>query len=255
MSMTMNGSNQNQPYQQGQPMPPVQPAGPQQGPPMAPPVVNPPRTYPVAPAAMVPVRHTKNKFLTVLCAFIPGAGQMYQGLMKKGISLMLLFTGIIAAAVIFYMGALCALLPVVWFYAFFDALNRINLTVDELKLVEDKFLFVGDITTRLPKTDGYLAQIVRKRHVIIGWVVILLAIWLLLNVTVSGSYSLAYILPGEVARWIRTIIRTLPTMVLPLICLFVGIRLVKGSSKKSDAAREVYDEYTIPQDNTQNKTE
>ena len=250
-------SNHNQPYQPGQQMPPVQPAY-QQTPgsnavpnqPVSPPP-NAPRTY-VVPA---PVRRTKNKFLTVLCAFIPGAGQMYQGLMKRGISLMLLFTGIIAAAVIFYMGALCALLPVVWFYAFFDALNRINMTVEELKQVEDSFLFVGDVSARLPKTDSYLAKLIQKRHVIIGWGVILLAVWLLLNVAASGSYSLSYILPDEVARWIRNAIRSLPTLVLPLICLFVGIRLVKGSSKKNETPREVYDEYTIPQDGGQNKTE
>ena len=29
----------------------------------------------------------KNGFLTFCCAFIPGAGQMYQGYMKRGLSL------------------------------------------------------------------------------------------------------------------------------------------------------------------------
>ena len=32
----------------------------------------------------------KNGFLTFCCAFIPGAGQMYQGYMKRGLSLMLM---------------------------------------------------------------------------------------------------------------------------------------------------------------------
>lgn len=35
-----------------------------------------------------PARQTKNKFWTVFWSFIPGAGQMYHGLMKRGISLM-----------------------------------------------------------------------------------------------------------------------------------------------------------------------
>lgn len=42
--------------------------------------------------------------------------------------------------------ALVFLLPVIWFYAFFDALNRINMTVEELELQPDEFLFIG----RLP---------------------------------------------------------------------------------------------------------
>ena len=31
----------------------------------------------------------KNGFLTFCCAFVPGAGQMYQGYMKRGLSLIL----------------------------------------------------------------------------------------------------------------------------------------------------------------------
>ena len=36
----------------------------------------------------------KNGFLTFCCAFIPGAGQMYQGYMKRGLSLILIFFAI-----------------------------------------------------------------------------------------------------------------------------------------------------------------
>jgi len=35
----------------------------------------------------------KNGILTLLFAFIPGAGQMYQGYMKRGLSLMLMAAG------------------------------------------------------------------------------------------------------------------------------------------------------------------
>ena len=34
----------------------------------------------------------KNSLLTFLCALVPGAGQMYLGLLKKGCSIMLAFT-------------------------------------------------------------------------------------------------------------------------------------------------------------------
>ena len=36
----------------------------------------------------------KNGILTLLFAFIPGAGQMYQGYMKRGLSLMLMAAAI-----------------------------------------------------------------------------------------------------------------------------------------------------------------
>ena len=40
----------------------------------------------------------KNGFLTLLFAFIPGAGQMYQGYMKRGLSLILMCCAIGAVA-------------------------------------------------------------------------------------------------------------------------------------------------------------
>ena len=43
----------------------------------------------------------KSGFWTFLFSWIPGAGEMYMGFMRMGISLMILFWGIIALAVFF----------------------------------------------------------------------------------------------------------------------------------------------------------
>ena len=42
----------------------------------------------------------KNGILTLLFAFIPGAGQMYQGYMKRGLSLVLMAAAISMAAML-----------------------------------------------------------------------------------------------------------------------------------------------------------
>ena len=42
----------------------------------------------------------KNGILTLLFAFIPGAGQMYQGYMKRGLSLVLMAAAICMAAML-----------------------------------------------------------------------------------------------------------------------------------------------------------
>ena len=49
---------------------------------------NVPPYAPPAPPPFVPPaeRQTKNKFWTVFWSLIPGAGQMYHGLMKRGVS-------------------------------------------------------------------------------------------------------------------------------------------------------------------------
>ena len=63
----------------------------------------------------------KNGFLTFCCAFIPGAGQMYQGYMKRGLSLIL--TACLIGMVSSLLNPVLLLLVVVWMYSFFDTFN------------------------------------------------------------------------------------------------------------------------------------
>lgn len=58
----------------------------------------------------------KNGILTLLFAFIPGAGQMYQGYMKRGLSLMLMAAAISMAAML--IPPIAFALLVVFMYAF-----------------------------------------------------------------------------------------------------------------------------------------
>ena len=64
----------------------------------------------------------KNGILTLLFALIPGAGEMYQGYMKRGLSLITMFCLSVALGAwmgieIFYIGA-----PILYMYSFFDTL-------------------------------------------------------------------------------------------------------------------------------------
>ena len=68
----------------------------------------------------------KNLFLTFCFSFIPGAGQMYQDYMKRGVSICILFVACISVAImtslpIFIMPAL-----IVYAYSFFDTYNIRN---------------------------------------------------------------------------------------------------------------------------------
>ena len=63
----------------------------------------------------------KNGILTLLFAFIPGAGQMYQGYMKRGLSLVLMAAAISMAAMLIPPVAFALL--VVFMYSFFDTFN------------------------------------------------------------------------------------------------------------------------------------
>lgn len=65
----------------------------------------------------------KHGLLLFLCACIPGCGQMYQGYMKRGTSLLGLGCLVIALTSILSLGELALLLPLLWLYAFFDTYN------------------------------------------------------------------------------------------------------------------------------------
>lgn len=170
----------------------------------------------------------KNKFLTVLFAIHPGVSQMYQGLMKKGISMMIIFYGIIAAAATLYLPIIAIAIPILWFYSFFDAINRINYTVDELKAVEDKF-FMLDIDTNGSKT----IKLFKNKHLFIGWGLLIVGIYVILNITIFSDYDLMNRIFGENATYyLREIKYMIPQMIIPIVCLVIGIKLIMGGKNK-----------------------
>ncbi len=65
----------------------------------------------------------KGKFLTTIFSCIPGGGQMYMGFMKEGLSLMGMFFFILFLSSWLNIGPMLYVLPVLWFYSFFDAMN------------------------------------------------------------------------------------------------------------------------------------
>ena len=63
----------------------------------------------------------KNGILTFLFAFCPGAGQMYQGYMNRGLSLITMFCVAFGASTL--LEVLYVAMPIVWMYSFFDTFN------------------------------------------------------------------------------------------------------------------------------------
>ncbi|WP_425482023.1 hypothetical protein [Cytobacillus depressus] len=73
------------------------------------------------------------RFRTILLSFIPGVGHFHLGLMNRGITLLIAFIGL--AVMVFFVSILThrgefltfwAILPVIWVYGFFDAIQQLN---------------------------------------------------------------------------------------------------------------------------------
>ena len=82
----------------------------------------------------------KNLFFTFCFSFIPGAGQMYQTYMKRGLSFMILFGISIALMAIIGSPIFAIPIPIILAYSFFDTYNIRQKLIDGIK-EEDKFLF------------------------------------------------------------------------------------------------------------------
>ncbi|MBE7682436.1 multi-tm2 domain protein [Paenibacillus sp. P13VS] len=65
----------------------------------------------------------RSKVLATLLSAFPGAGHLYLGLQKRGMQLMFLFLGSIYILDLLHLSVFLFMIPLVWFYSFFDGLQ------------------------------------------------------------------------------------------------------------------------------------
>lgn len=73
----------------------------------------------------------KSKLLATILAIFPGAGHMYLGLQKRGLQLMAGFLLSVYILDVLNLGLFLFLIPIIWFYSFFDTLQLANRAEDE----------------------------------------------------------------------------------------------------------------------------
>ncbi len=68
----------------------------------------------------------KSKTLATVLSIFPGAGHMYLGLQRRGLQLMAAFLFAIYILDILRLSLFLFLIPIIWFYSFFDALQKVS---------------------------------------------------------------------------------------------------------------------------------
>lgn len=171
------------------------------------------------------MRNKKSKFLAFIFSFLPGAGHMYLGFMKMGLSLMGEFFFLIFLANFFRIDSLIYIAPLIWCYSFFDCINKCYLSDEEFAYLEDRYLInVNDIL----KFDK---NILKKRQLIIGVVILIFGCYVLWNTFLN---NLAYIIPQEIFDIISNISRTVPQILISIVIIVIGIKLIMGKKRESD---------------------
>jgi hypothetical protein len=158
----------------------------------------------------------KSKAIATFLSIFPGAGHLYLGLQRRGIQLMAAFLFSIYILDVLRLGIFLFLIPIIWFYSFFDSMQKVSRYGEEE--IEDVPII------------SYLIN--HQKWVGIG-LILLGLYYLLLNVFIPVvSPVLTNALNFDFMYWFNTYFQT------GLVCVLLiggGIKLLSGSKHKREA--------------------
>ena len=163
----------------------------------------------------------KHGLLLFIAACIPGCGEMYQGYMKRGISILTAFCAVFALAVFLEIGALAVLMLPVWLYAFFDSYNLRSL-LDQGAAPADAFLFgLSDMDSR------QMSALLQKRHSLVGWGLVALGVCILY--TTVADWVVDFLGQFFDSWWLYSILLyDVPRLAVTIGIIALGIWFIRG---------------------------
>jgi len=168
----------------------------------------------------------KSGFLTFCFSLLPGAGQMYMGFMKRGVSLMSAFFLLIFLASWLNLGPLMLAMPVIWFFAFFDTLNLRSMPDDEFYAMEDGYILIPDLSS------GRLNTFKEKYRNIIALVLIILGVAILW----TNLYDLVrWMLPDVISNFMYQLGYYFPQLIVGFAIIAFGLYLIRGKKRDLDS--------------------
>ena len=177
----------------------------------------------------------KRGFWTFCFSLIPGAGEMYLGFMKRGLSMMCIFFGWLAFCGLFNFGVGAFVLPVIWFYSFFQVHNLVSLPDEEFYQQEDDFLILHmDKIVGVDRWERGKVKFLAAALIFIGGYTIVSTVWRSFwNALPDWLYNDLYVIRDGV-----------PRIVISLILIAFGAYLIRGKKEKLDKEPEVV--YDMP---------
>ena len=184
----------------------------------------------------------KRGFLLFICSLIPGAGEMYLGLFKQGISIMTLFWAIVAIAGGFSAEFLVIFLPVIWFYSFFHVHNLKELPVEEFYAIEDSYIFhLDQVFSGFHNTSSRQLKAASVLLIVFGAAIV----W-------NGVSDLLYwILPDFLGGLVQSIMYQIPSIVIGLLIILAGYQILTGKVRSFQKQPE--DTANVPTENISEK--
>lgn len=176
------------------------------------------------------MKKKKNRFWLFLFSLMPGAGHMYMGFMRMGLSFMMGFMALVAVVNITGIDVLIVFPIVLYIYSFFHANNLGGLDDEHFAAVEDEYLFgmngAGFDRFKLDKKNRNIAAVV----------LIVLGVSMLWNVGFGMLRDyVGYDNPVMKAIY-YTMRDDVPRVVIAIAVIWFGATLLRG--KKENVQRE-----------------
>ena len=170
----------------------------------------------------------KHGLLLFIAACIPGCGEMYQGYMKRGISILTAFCAVFALAVFLEIGALAVLMIPLWLFSFFDSYNLRAQTDTQADANPDAYLFgLSDMDSRR------MSDLLRKRHSLVGWGLVILGVYVFY--TTAADWVTDFFYQFFDAWWIGRILSyDVPRLAVTVGIIALGVWFIRGPKKAED---------------------
>lgn len=149
---------------------------------------------------------------------------MFMGFMKLGVSIMALFFAIIFLSSWLGIGSLLYILPVLWFYAFFDSINKRYSSDEAFSQFEDHYLFsLNSLTDKHPSLS-------KHGSLIAGILAVVFGVFILFK---NALNTLESFLPNQYYK-ISLLLSYAPQIIISVAIIALGIWLIVGKKKEND---------------------
>lgn len=173
------------------------------------------------------MNNQKNRFWTFCFSLVPGAGEMYFGLYRQGISIMLLFLLLLIVPIMLNLTAISLLAIVLWFFSFLHVHNLRSLSAENFASEKDCYIW-----------EAIPASILDNMKTKKAFAIVLIFL---------GAYLLIYSIVPWMSRYIPFLTNLsyyLVRITIGVLILALGIRLISG--KKQELDTEQTTEQSVP---------
>ena len=168
------------------------------------------------------MKKKKNRFWLFILSLCPGAGHMYMGFMKMGISLLLGFMLLIMIVSITGIGAFAALPVALYVYSFFHANNIGGLDDEKFNALEDEYLLGFD------SFGSHQIKIDQKMKKIAAVALIIIGLYMLWDLALGALWDI-FGWDNQVLRAVYYFMRHgVPRAVIAIVIVWLGVVLLRG---------------------------